>query len=105
MWLHNFIIFHEIEIGNRSIGSNGVNVDDDVLKFIAANPNEITWIFGDEFNNKIKTKGGRDNKQMRELKRQGKIIRDGIKSKLASMGMRRNNLNWFRNESGRVKMA
>ena len=105
MQLHNFIICHEMEVGNRGIDFKCIDFDDDVLKFMAANPNEITGIFIDEANNEIKTRGGSDNKQVRDLKRQGKMIRDGIKSKLASMGMRRPNLNWFRSESGRVKMS
>ena len=94
-----------MEVGNRGIGSNCVDFDDDVLKFMAANPNEITDIFGHEVNDEIKTKGGSDNKQVRDLKRQGKMIRDVTKSKLASIGIRRPNLNWFRSESGRVKMS
>ena len=104
MRLHNFIICHEMEVGNRGFGSNGVDFDDGVLKFMVANPNEITDIFGHEVNDEIKTKGGSDNKQVRDLKRQVKMNRDGIKSKLASMGMRRPNLNWFRSEFGRVKI-
>ena len=76
MWHHSFIICHRMEIGNRGIGSNGVEFDDDVLKFMAANPNEIIGVFGDEVNDEIKTRGGRDSNQVRDLKRQGKMIRD-----------------------------
>ena len=78
--------------------------DDEVLRFMAANPNEIAGIFGDGVNADNLGWGGSDTRHVRELKRQVKLVRDSIKSKLASMGMHRLQSNWFRTESRRVQI-
>ena len=105
IWLHNVIICHKMEIGNMTISSKGVDVEYDDLKLIVPNPNEITGIFGDQFNAENAGRGGSDNLKVRELKRQGKLVRDGVKTKLMTMGAQRSDLSWFMYDPGRVEMS
>ena len=104
IWLHNFIICHEMGIINRSISSKGADFEDDYLKLIASNPNESTDIFKDQVNVENAGQGISDNFQVRELKMKGKVFRNGIKTKIMSIGTCRPDFIWFRCKSGRIKM-
>ena len=81
---------------------NGVEFNNEVLRFISANPSEIAEIFSDSINADNITIGGSNSMQVRVLNRQGKYIRDGIKSKLASIEMYGPQCNWFRSELRRI---
>ena len=55
--LHNFVVLHDLEIGQKRISRNHLEFDDEVLAFMSANPSEIVGIFGDEMNDENREHG------------------------------------------------
>ena len=71
MRLHNFIIMHDLEHNNRRNLSKCNEFEEDILNFMAANPNEIVGIFGDEGNDRNSSHCSSETKENRVLKKKG----------------------------------
>ena len=56
--LHNFIVQNDLNSGTRHTLSSTMEFDDEVLAFMAANPNEIVGVFGEEVSAESTGRGG-----------------------------------------------
>jgi len=105
MRLHNFIVMYDLQHDNRKNLSKCNEFEEDILKFMAANSNEIVGIFGDEGNDRNSSRGGSETKENRVLKKKGEQVRNNIKDKLHRIGFTRPQKNWFRSHSNRTCFA
>ena len=65
--LCNFIVSYNLEVENRFL-KKGVEFNNEVLRFIAANPNEIVGIFSEGTNTDNLCNGGSNTCHVREWK-------------------------------------
>ena len=88
----------------RKFNIKPLEFDDQVLACMAAHPNDIVVTFGDEVDDESAGLGRSDNLAIRNIKKQGKLVRENIKIKLASTGLSRVKTNWFMTQSGRSQL-